>query len=135
MSAEQYDSISHGHNPPRLWSVIIIFLALAVFGEAIFAGAMLSGAPWAHTAHSVGAKILIAATILAGLIAIVTLRRIPRGKQLGWTLLSFAVVICLQSALGALTAKGSNLLWIHIPLGVALFGIAAHAAIANVRSR
>jgi hypothetical protein len=33
---------------------------------------------------------------------------------------------------GTLSAKGANLLWVHVPLGVALVGFAAQAA-AGVR--
>lgn len=115
-------------NRRHWWSVITTLLVVAVFIEAVFAGAMLSGVGWARTAHSVNAAILIAATFAAGLVSLVTLRRIPHGAKLGLTLLSLSAVVFVQSALGALSAKGDNLLWAHVPLGVALFGFAAQAA-------
>lgn len=133
MHAEEYNAIDATRAVPQWWSVMIVLLAVAVFGEAIFAGAMLSGAGWAHTAHAVNARILIATTIVAGLVAAITLRRSPRGKRIGWILLSFAGLLVIQSALGALTAKGSNLLWAHVPLGIALFGIVAHLAMTNTK--
>jgi hypothetical protein len=116
------------HNLRRWWSAITTLLVIAVFTEAVFAGAMLSGVGWARTAHSVNAAILIASTFTAGLISVVTLRRIAHGVTLGLTLLSLAAVVFLQAAIGTLAAKGANLLWVHIPLGVALFGFARQAA-------
>jgi hypothetical protein len=110
------------------WRVITGLLVAAILIEAVFAGAILSGVDGARMAHRVNAAILIASTLVAGLVAIVTLRRIAHGTKLGLTLLSLAAVIFLQAALGALSAKGANLLWAHVPLGVALFGFAVRAA-------
>jgi hypothetical protein len=110
------------------WSVITSLLVAAIFIETIFAGAMLSGVGWPRAAHRTTAAILIASTITAGLVSIVTLRRVGHGPKLGLTLLSLAAAVFLQAAVGALSAKGANLLWIHIPLGVALFGFAVRAA-------
>lgn len=110
------------------WSVITTLLLAAIFIEAVFAGAMLSGVEWARTAHRVNAAILVGSTLIAGLVAVVTLRRIAHGLKLGLTLLSLAAAIFLQAVVGALSAKGANLLWVHVPLGVALFGFAARAA-------
>jgi len=110
------------------WIVITTLLLAAIFIEAIFAGAMLSGVEWARTAHRVNAAILIGSTLIAGLAAVVTLRRVAHGLKLGLTLLSLAASIFLQAVVGSLSAKGANLLWVHVPLGVALFGFAARAA-------
>jgi hypothetical protein len=110
------------------WSVITILLVVAVFIEAVFAGAMLSGVGWARTAHSANAAMLIASTITAGIVSAVTLRRVRHGPKLGLTLLSLAALIFIQAAVGALSAKGANLLWVHVPLGVASFGLAVRAA-------
>jgi len=110
------------------WSVITTLLLAAIFIEAIFAGAMLSGVDWARTAHRVNAAILIGSTLIAGLAAVVTLRPVAHGLKLGLILLSLAASIFLQAVVGALSAKGGNLLWGHVPLGVALFGFAARAA-------
>lgn len=117
----------------RWWSVITTLLVIAILIEAVFAGAMLSGVDWARTAHWVNAVILIASTLTAGLIALVTLRRIPHGQKLALTLLALAAVVFLQAAVGALSARGANLLWVHVPLGVALFGFARQAT-AGARS-
>jgi hypothetical protein len=129
MSADTRDTPNQNRDAPRWWSVIATLLAVAVFSEAIFAGAMLSGIPWAHTAHSLNAKILVATATIASLVGVMTLRRLPHRGKLMSISLCFAVGVLLQAAIGTLSAKGINLLWIHIPLGVALFGIAGYAAI------
>jgi hypothetical protein len=109
------------------WGVVTTLLLAAIFIEAVFAGAMLSGVDWARTAHRLTAAILIASTLIAALAAIVSLRRLAHGLRLGLALLSLAASIFLQAAIGALSTKGANLLWVHVPLGVALFGLAARA--------
>jgi len=116
----------------RGWGAVTAALAAALFIEAIFAGALLSGVGWARGAHGAGAGLLILSTAAAGLIALATLRRVPHGPRLGVILLGLAAAMGLQAALGALSAKGANLLWIHVPLGVALVGLAARA-IASAR--
>jgi hypothetical protein len=115
------------------WGAITTLLMTAVFIEAVFAGAMLSGIDWARVAHAVNAVILIAATATAGLLAVIALRRIPHGTRLGFTLLSLAVVVLIQTALGRMSVHGANLMWIHVPLGAALVGFAVQAATATRR--
>ncbi len=117
--------------PARLrqfWSVVTILLVVDVVIEAAFAGAILSGADWARGAHVVNGVVLIASTTVAGLAAIVTLRRIPHGMKLGLTLVSLAAVVFFQMAVGKLSAEGGNLMWVHVPLGAALVGFAVLAA-------
>ena len=97
--------------PGRLrhfWSVITILLVVDIVIEAAFAGAILSGVDWARKAHVVNGVVLIASTAMAGLAAIVTLRRIPQGMKLGLTLLSLAAVIGLQLAVGKLSGTRSS---------------------------
>ncbi|MGZ6004479.1 MAG: hypothetical protein ACXWK1_21475 [Caulobacteraceae bacterium] len=113
----------------RWWGLAAAALLAAILVQAVFAGAMLSGFAWARAAHAAGAVLLIAATGAAGVAAALTLRRIPQGPKLAWTLLGLAAGVWLQAALGAFSAKGANLLWAHVPLGVALVGLAAQAAV------
>src|SRR5262245_19948070 len=94
----------------RWWSAITILLVLALFTEAAFAGAMLSGVGWARPAHALMAGLLIGTTATAGLAALVTLRRAPHGRTLAWVLLALAAVILVQAAVGATASKGVNLL-------------------------
>jgi hypothetical protein len=119
--------------PLRWWRVFAAMLVAAVFLEAVFAGAILSGIVWARSAHAVTAALLIVSTLAAGLVSILTLRRIPQGLKLGLTLLALAAGLILQAAVGALSAKGANLLWVHVPLGVALVGFATQAAVSAGR--
>jgi hypothetical protein len=135
MSADQYNATVHlGRRPElsgnlrRWWGVITILIVAAIFIEAVFAGAMLSGAGWARAAHAANALVLVVSTVTAGLVALVTVRRIPHGLKLGLTLLALGAVLFVQAALGASSAHGANLLWLHVPLGVALVGFAAQAA-------
>ncbi|MEQ8268054.1 MAG: hypothetical protein RH982_12725 [Parvibaculum sp.] len=126
------DSNAQNRNLRRWWSIITILLVAAIFIEAVFAGAMLSGAGWARTAHTVNAVMLMASTITAGLVSVVALRHVPYGRKFGLILVSLAAAVFLQTALGILSARGANLMWVHVPLGVALVWLAAQAA-AGVR--
>lgn len=119
----------------RWWSVVTRLLLLAVFLEAVFAGAMLSGASWARAAHAANAVLLVVSTVIAGLVAVVTLRRVPHGPRLALILWALAAVLALQAVLGAMSAKGANLLWLHIPLGAALVGFASQAVAAARKMR
>lgn len=109
------------------WIVVTMLLAAAIFIQAVFAGAMLSGIDWARAAHSANAIVLIASTVAAGLIAAVSLRRVPQGLNLALTLLALAVVVFVQTGIGKAAAGGANLMWAHVPLGVALLGFAGRA--------
>jgi hypothetical protein len=113
--------------PWRRASAGALLAALAL--QAVLAGMMLSGAAWARTAHAAMAVILIASTAGGGLAALVNLRQVPHGRRLGLSLLALAATLAAQAVLGALSAKGFNLLWLHIPLGVALVGFATRAAV------
>lgn len=118
-----------GHNLRQLWGGVTALLVAGVFIEAILAGAMLSGVPWARMAHAANAVLLIVSTTAAGLAALVALRRTAGGARLGLTLLALAAVLFLQMAVGKMSAHGARLMWLHVPLGVALVGFAAQAAV------
>lgn len=111
----------------RLWSLVAVFLLAGVFLEAIFAGAALSGFAWALPAHRTLAALLIAGSFGAAVFAFVSLRRAPDGRRFAVALAALTAGLFLQAFLGAMTAKGANLLWLHVPLGVALVGLAGRA--------
>lgn len=111
-----------------LWRVLTSVLVAAIFLEAIFAGAILSGFGWARRAHNLGAAILLVSLVTAGLVSLLSLRRVLHGARLGVTLCALAAAVFLQIVLGHLSARGANLMWLHVPLGVALVGLAGHAA-------
>lgn len=115
-------------DPRQWWSIVAALLVLAIFAQAIFAGAMLSGFEWARTAHTTNALVAVAATVTASLVALVMLRRVANGWKFGLTLLALAAAVFVQFALGRMAAKGANLMWVHVPLGVALVALAGQAA-------
>jgi hypothetical protein len=121
-----------GHNQRLLWSAVTIALLTGFFVEAIFAGAMLSGVAWGRRAHAILAACLIVATLAAGVFSTITLRRLRRGLTLGLALLALGTISMVQGAVGAMSAKGVNLTWAHVPLGVAVVVLAA-AAVAAAR--
>ena len=115
-------------NKRQWWSVVTTGLVIAIFAQAVFAGAMLSGFEWARMAHATNALFTLAATFAASLVSLITLRRTQNGLKLGLLLLALAAVLFVQFALGRMAAKGANLMWLHIPLGVALVALAGQAA-------
>lgn len=128
-------AVSNALGRPRrgAWLVVAALIAAAVFAEAVFAGAMLSGVGWARPAHTLTALVVVVTTLGSGLLALTTLRGAPQGRRLAALLLALAAGLVLQGALGGLTAKGANLLWAHVPLGVALVGLAMQAMAAARR--
>jgi hypothetical protein len=112
------------------WSVVAALLVTAIFVQAVLAGAMLSGFEWARLAHAANAVVVVAATVIAGLAAAVTLWRVPGGRKLGAFLQALAAAAVVQFAVGRMAAKGINVMWAHVPLGVALVGLAGQAVAA-----
>lgn len=112
--------------PAGAWIAIARLLMIAVFAQSIFAGLMLSGEMWGRDAHRATAFGLIAAALLTGIIALLTLRRRRGGTRLALSLLGLAAALAFQAALGIRSADGERLLWLHIPLGVALTGFTAN---------
>lgn len=109
------------------WSGVALLFAFGIFAQAVFAGLMLSGDAWARAAHMANAGALTGGAFIAGLAAIVTLRRVPRGLRTALTFAGLGVALALQTAVGKMSVAGGNLMWVHVPLGVALVGLAAHA--------
>jgi hypothetical protein len=118
------ESSEPGRDVRPWWGLITSLLVAAIFAQAVFAGLMLSGIEWARAAHAMGAMALVAATLAAGIAAVVTLRRVAHGLKFGFALLLLAVVLSLQTAVGKSLVEGANLMWLHVPLGVALVGFA-----------
>ena len=114
------------YRPAGAWILISRLLMLAVFAQSIFAGLLLSGEAWGRTAHRATAFGLITAALLAGIVALITLRRASGGSRFAASLLALAVLLAAQTAVGLRAAEGERLLWLHIPLGVALTGFTAN---------
>jgi hypothetical protein len=43
-------------------------------------------------------------------------------------LFALAVILFAQTVIGRMSAEGQNLLWLHVPLGVALVGLTVQPA-------
>jgi hypothetical protein len=113
----------------RVWSVLTRFLVVAVFTQSIFAGVLLSGEGWGRTAHGITALALVGATLGAGIAAALTLRGVGSdARRLTVLQLALAVILFAQMVIGRLSAEGQNLLWLHVPLGVALVGLTVQPA-------
>ena len=104
-------------------------LVVAVFTQSIFAGALLSGQGWGRIAHGITALVLVAVTLGAGIVAALAVRGMGRDASgLAGMLLVLAVLLFAQTVIGRLSAEGESLLWLHVPLGVALVGLAVQPA-------
>jgi len=122
------DSGGPSRRSRRWWSTATTGLVAALFLQAVFAGAMLSGVEWARPAHRMTAAVIIAWTLLAAVVSTIMLGRIAGGPKLSLALFGLAAAEFLQMAAGSAVAKGANLMWLHIPLGVALVAFAGAAA-------
>jgi heme A synthase len=112
-----------GRSPVRRgWSAFTAVLMWAVFLQSVTAGRIFSGDDWARSAHRTAAGLLFLAALAAGLVAAVQLRGRPQRRRMAALLLGLAVVLFLQHGLGTAAAEGSEVLWLHVPLGVALVG-------------
>jgi hypothetical protein len=105
--------------------VLARLLMIFVFAQSFFAGVFLSGESWGREAHRYTAFGLVGVTLLAGLVAVVTLRGVAAGPRFALGLFGFGVALTIQMVLGLLSADGERLLWLHFPFGVALVGAAA----------
>jgi hypothetical protein len=110
--------------PPSIWARLAFGIALVIVIEALFAGLMLSGHGWARAAHAMTAMLLFVAALITGLAALMARSRMDSGSLLGLNFLALAAAVAVQATLGVMFAHGVNVLWVHVPLGVALFGFA-----------
>jgi hypothetical protein len=113
----------------RVWSVLTRLLLVAVFTQSIFAGVLLSGGGWGRTAHAITALALVAVTLGAAIAAALTVRGVSRdADKLVVVLFALAAILFAQTVIGRLSAEGQILLWLHVPLGVALVGLTVQPA-------
>jgi len=110
----------------KFWALFTRILLIAIFAQSFFAGVFLSGEGWGRTAHRANASLLVIVTLLAGVVALITLRKVSSGKRLGLSLLGLGVGMAIQMAIGQHVADGERLLWLHIPFGVFLIGMTAN---------
>lgn len=99
-----------------MWALARVQAAMVLL-QAVFAGGFLSGRDGFRDAHGVNAGLLWLVSTALVVIAVAAWRR---GRSPG---LVAAATAALWVALEAQIAAGeSGLLWVHVPLGVAIFG-------------
>ncbi|MEU3518276.1 hypothetical protein ABZ770_23820 [Streptomyces sp. NPDC006654] len=97
--------------------VTVIVHAVSMFLQPVLAGMFLSGRDDMIDSHATNAAILTSITLFLTVLAAVGRRRRLVGPRAVPILLGLFVLEIAQ-----LTAGTQHLLWLHIPLGVALFG-------------
>ena len=101
--------------------LVLRVLALLVFAQAVFAGLFLDGRDAWRDWHATSGMLVLPFLALVGVVLAVLAWR--AGREPGWTVLTslgLLVAIIVQSVLG-MTGR----LALHIPLGVAIFGLLA----------
>jgi lysylphosphatidylglycerol synthetase-like protein (DUF2156 family) len=112
-----------------VWALARLQAAM-VFLQAIFAGGFLSGRAGLLTAHGVNAGLLWLVSIAMIVVCIAAWRG---GHSPGWVA---AAAGALWVALEIQIASGeSRHLWIHVPLGMAIFGAAVTIVIGTRMKR
>jgi hypothetical protein len=132
MAGEKEDGVNDtrpSSGAVRGWSVFTGLLVVGVFTQSMFAGLLLSGESWGRTAHGFTALALVAVTLMASVVAAFTLRGASDGGgRLAVLLFGLAIVLAIQTIVGRISAEGTSLLWLHVPLGVALVGFTVQPA-------
>ena len=103
----------------RVMRVVLGLLAVAVFAQAVLAGLFLDGGDAWRGWHAVNGMLVLPllALVQVGLAVLVW----RRGRGPGWLALAsvgLLVALLVQSVLGI-----TNQVAIHVPLGVAIFGL------------
>ena len=111
----------------RGWVALTGVAMWAIFLQSVTAGRILSGDDWARTTHQATGVVSFLVVLAAGLAALVALRARPGGRRLGAVLVALAVCLFVQLRLGTAAADGEETLWLHIPFGVGIIGLAARA--------
>jgi hypothetical protein len=137
MATERDTADNAGTPPPsvespkgqaRGWVGFTRLLTLGVFSQAVLAGIFLSGPSWARTVHGFLGPAVIFASLIAAVVATTTRKRWSSGNRLAILLALLTTVLVVQNLAGELSSGGS-LLWLHVPLGVAVVGLAAQPSI------
>lgn len=111
--------------PFNPWLLVTRLLGLMTLAQAFFAGALLSGYTEGRDAHRANAMAL--AVLALGLLvaSLVAMRKAPGGRRLIAAAAQFFAGIMVVGVIGALSAEGHRLLWLHVPAGVIMMGSAA----------
>ena len=97
-----------------------VVFAVAVLGQAVLAGMFVTGDIGMLTIHGLNAIVVVAAALLYAVAGFMLVRKDRTARRLIAVGLGAFVVAFVQIAVG-----GSQVLVVHIPLGVAMFAMAA----------
>ena len=95
-------------------------VALGVLAQAVFAGQILSGNVWGWL-HTVGALLLVPLSLVSAAYCMVIMRAVPGGAAIGWIAVALFACLLVQAMLGF-----TRVLAVHVPLGVAIFGLTVY---------
>jgi cytochrome bd-type quinol oxidase subunit 2 len=128
MSLDSTASLRHdrpeiGAPPPRMvraMRLVLWLLAVTVFAQAVLAGLFLDGGDAWRGWHAVNGMLVLPLLALVQVVLAVLVWR--RGRGFGWLAVAsggLLVALLVQSMLG-MTSQVA----VHVPLGVAIFGLA-----------
>lgn len=101
--------------------VAIALQTLTIFLQAVSAGLLLT-APYGETLHSVGARVMYAASMLYVLAAVLAWKPGGGSARPVWHATGFLVLASAQVVLGIAHVPS-----VHLPLGVLMFGLSVLA--------
>jgi heme A synthase len=123
-ASSQHDRPATGARPPRMVRAmrqVLGLLAAAVFAQAVLAGLFLDGGEAWRGWHAVNGMLVLPLLALIQVVLAVLVWR--RGRGPGWLAVASGALLAallVQSMLG-MTSQVA----LHVPLGVAIFGLTA----------
>ncbi|TCO52809.1 hypothetical protein [Actinocrispum wychmicini] len=107
--------------PIALWALRVagVLFAVAVMGQAVFAGLFVTGDVGMLDMHGLNAAVVVVATLVWIVVAIILAVKYKNARELILIGVGALVITVVQMAVG-----GARILWLHIPLGVGMFALA-----------
>lgn len=104
----------------RALRVVSLLYAISLLAQPVLAGMFLSGQDSAIDSHATNASIVVTLGLIVTVLAFVAWRRRLAGRAIFTVAASMLVAEGLQMYAGY-----GHIMWLHIPLGVVLFGALA----------
>jgi hypothetical protein len=112
-----------GSIPFALTSII----GIGVLAQAVLAGVFVGGHhPHAVNVHQLVGPLLVLPAIATAVLIRVRLRGTPRGRRAFPTGVGITAALIAETALGLASDDHPGILALHVPVGVALFGLLAY---------
>jgi hypothetical protein len=106
---------------------LTISVGIGVLVEAVLAGVFVGGDhPHAVNVHQLVGPLLILPAIAAAVLIRVRLRGTPSGRRAFRTGVGITGALVVETALGLASDDHPGILVLHLPVGVALFGLLAY---------